>query len=234
MASATVPILFRNAEPIPGNNPVFSRANFSVYPQQQYIQVSVSDIPRIYVASEFGSNMSQKDLAEAYRSGTDNKSDLILYVDPVGRGSANALSFQEKYDSKVTEYINASVHTSSKGKKRGPGLDMASVYTPEGYIKMKVAPDVWKKFKETVPEDRRGDILTYPRGDVVYLVFSFTGIWHNAAQYGHTIRVRRIDWRRAGTYTPPVPKSIEFAEDDEDVPAAEVEMASMSSASAFL
>lgn len=222
MSSTTTTVLFRNAEPIAGNTPTFNRANFSIYPFQQPIQVATANIPRIYVTSDYGSGTSQKELADAYRAGSSAKNDLVLYVEPKERGTPQALKFQELYDAKATEYVSSSLTTSSKGKKRGVPLDGVSVFTPEGYLKMKIDPAVWEAFRETIPVDRRpDDVLGFPMGDTVWVIFVITGVWHNATQYGQTVRVKRMQWKSAGE-AKLGNKVVEFIEDDEDEVSASI------------
>ena len=215
MNSTTV--LFRDAAPITGNNPTFSRANFSIFPVQQMIQVSTTDIPRIYVTSEYGSNVTQKDLADSFRAGTGSRADLVLFVAPKEIGTPTALAFQERYDGRATEYMLSSYNPTVKGKKRGAPLDCVSVYTPEGYMKMKVSPEVWAEFLTTIPEDRKpSDVLSFPRGDTVFVIAAVTGVWHNATQYGTSLRARRLLWKKAGIAMPGVPQTIEFIDDDDE------------------
>lgn len=210
-------VLFRDAAPIPGNSPTFSRANFSIFPVQQMIQLSTVDVPRIYVTSEYGSSVGQKELADSYRAGVGAKADLVLFVAPKEIGTPTALSFQEKYDGRATEYMLSSFNPTVKGKKRGAPLDCVSVYTPEGYLKMKVSNDVWTEFLSTIPEDRRpADTLSFPKGDTVFVIASVTGIWHNATQYGTSLRARRLLWKKAGHTLPGIPKVIEFIDDDNE------------------
>lgn len=215
MTSNTV--LFRDASPLDGNNPTFFRPNFSTFPVQQMIQISTTDIPRIYVSSEYGSNVGQRELADAYRAGTGARTDLTLYVAPKELGTPIALAFQEKYDGRATEYMLTSYNPNVKGKKRGAPLDCVSVYTPEGHLKMKVSPEVWTEFFETIPEDRKpADILSFPKGDTVFVIAAVTGVWHNATQYGTSFRARRLMWKKAGNNLPSVPKIVDFIDDDDE------------------
>jgi hypothetical protein len=170
-------VLFRDASPIDGNNPTFFCSYFSTFPVEPMIQVSTKDIPRIYVSSEYGSNVGQKELADAYKAGSWARADLTLYVAPKEIGTLTALAFQEKYDGRAMDYMLTSYNLSVKGKKRGAPLDCVSVYTLEGYMKMKVCPEVWTEFVETIPEDKRPvDILGFPKRDMVFVIFAVTSI----------------------------------------------------------
>lgn len=216
MSNMIQTVLFKDASPLADNKPVFSRANFSLYPTQQLIQVSTVNVPKIFVTSDYGSGSTQKDLADAYRAGSCVKNDLVLYVDPMNRGTPQALKFQEMYDEKATEYIASSQSISQKGKKRSVPLDGVSIYTVEGYIKMKVDNIVWNEFRDSIPAERRpDDILAFPNGDKVFVVFAITGVWHNATQYGQTIRVKRMHWKSAGQRAV-IEKTITFIDEDDD------------------
>lgn len=188
MANKSIPTIYKNVTP-PEGVPRRLSAYFSLMPERTPAYVRIPAKPFVLVQSDFSDDTPQAKLREQFLAGNIRK--LIMFVDASEIEDQWFASWEQYAEECIEKLVAPAGKKSGKKSNKLACTPMVSI-SSEGQrrIKLVVDTDVLYDCARACGMTET-DIFDLPQGDYG-LIFTVTGIWQNASNYGISMRAVKL------------------------------------------
>lgn len=209
----STPISYKDVSP-PEGVPRRMSAYFSVLPERIPVYVRTPARPSVLVQTDFSDDTPQAKLREQVLAGNNRK--LIMFIDASLMEDKWFAAWEQYAEDCIEKMIAPAAKKSGKKSSKLACTPMVSI-SSEGQRRIKLAVDT-----EVLQDCVKAcgltelDIFDLPQGDYG-VIFTVTGIWQNATNYGISMRAVKIALKKQAPEAKRLRPADFVMPDDDDV-----------------